>query len=128
MKKYNAGIPAIVDSLIIRSTMQQQQSRPVSIEKFQAFLRSIEDTVETIFIERACLYALVLETGQYGPSEIDKAINHAIDKAINHAKENPAYQTAARTQFADIWKTLNEMGKAALLELQLQIPSTGKPN
>jgi len=100
--------------------MQQQQSRPVSIEKFHAFLRSIEETVETIFIERACLYALVLETGQYGHSEIDKA--------IDHAKENPAYQTAARTQFAEVWKTLDEMGKAALLELQLQIPSTGKPN
>lgn len=101
--------------------MQQQQPRPVNVEKFHAFLRSITEMVETIFIERACLYALVLETGRYEHSEIDKA--------IDHAKKNPAYQTAARTQFAEAWKTLDEMGKAALLEMHLlEKSSTGKPN
>ena len=100
--------------------MQQQQSPSLNFEKFHAFLRSLAGQVETIFVERACLYALLLETGQYDPSEIDKA--------IDHAKQNPVYQTAARTQFAEAWKTLDEMWKAALRELQLQIPSTGKPN
>lgn len=96
--------------------MQQKQTRPANVEKFHEFLRSITETMESVFIERACLYALVLEAGQYTASQIDKA--------IDHAKKNPAYQTAARTQLAETWKTLDEIVKAALLESS----PTGKPN
>jgi hypothetical protein len=98
----------------------EQQPRPVNVEKFHEFLRSIAEMVETVFIERSCLYALVLETGRYAHSEIDQA--------IDHAQKNPAYQTAARTQLAERWKTLDEMAKAALLDMHFAISPTGKPN
>jgi hypothetical protein len=100
--------------------MQQRQRRPINIEKFHEFLRSIAEMTEGIFIERACLYALILETGQYAPSEIDKA--------IGLAKKNPAYRTAAHSQLAETWKTLDDIAKAALLDMHVEISPTRKPN